>query len=427
MWRLIPRSPGLFKSGICSVLSKSAHNFGYATETSTVCIEGFQGETSDVPVSDARRVLCQAAEYQNQGPSIQGIQEEHENTSVTFDNLTHEAKSEEDAHLPVLEGLKSHVSLNGCMQSTVPKPLNTSKTMAGYQSYLNMPGGGEKQLDKYISGNNQSCHQSRHFTTSSRNTVSQQGTQETSFVEEEFLSDPTPQGIQGDNCVQFRLWMENCQRYNLPNCDEQMESITTGRKTLAQVFQEQQEIIRLVAETYKNSHRKYAQQIDSEVNAQGLQDDVGYNFEYSTFDPCPQGLQGDDCANYKAWAYNCHAFGFSDCNEKARDIRTGRRSLQDVFDEQDQIIRKIVTDFQQRRSYSTNQKPEVGKEGSDTVPEPENTDSSSPHSTLPPNSKKLSQKDKLSQAIKQYGGTVIVFHIGISLISLGGFYLAVSR
>ncbi|ESO96591.1 hypothetical protein LOTGIDRAFT_99569, partial [Lottia gigantea] len=39
---------------------------------------------------------------------------------------------------------------------------------------------------------------------------------------------------------------------------------------------------------------------------------------------------------------------------------------------------------------------------------------------------KLSQKQRLKLAVKDYGSTVIVFHIGISLMSLGGFYLAVS-
>ena len=43
------------------------------------------------------------------------------------------------------------------------------------------------------------------------------------------------------------------------------------------------------------------------------------------------------------------------------------------------------------------------------------------------NVQKLSQKDKLKKAVKEYGSTVIVFHVGISLISLGGFYMAVSR
>lgn len=39
----------------------------------------------------------------------------------------------------------------------------------------------------------------------------------------------------------------------------------------------------------------------------------------------------------------------------------------------------------------------------------------------------LSRKDMLKKAIKDYGSTVFVFHVGISLISLGSFYLLVSR
>lgn len=39
----------------------------------------------------------------------------------------------------------------------------------------------------------------------------------------------------------------------------------------------------------------------------------------------------------------------------------------------------------------------------------------------------LSRKDKLKRAVKEYGATVIVFHVTISLVSLGGCYLIVSR
>ena len=39
----------------------------------------------------------------------------------------------------------------------------------------------------------------------------------------------------------------------------------------------------------------------------------------------------------------------------------------------------------------------------------------------------LSQGQRLKLAVKDYGFTVIVFHAGISLLSLGGFYTAVSR
>lgn len=39
----------------------------------------------------------------------------------------------------------------------------------------------------------------------------------------------------------------------------------------------------------------------------------------------------------------------------------------------------------------------------------------------------LSKKEKLKKAVKEYGSTVIVFHVGISLVSLGACYLLVSR
>lgn len=38
----------------------------------------------------------------------------------------------------------------------------------------------------------------------------------------------------------------------------------------------------------------------------------------------------------------------------------------------------------------------------------------------------LTMKEKLKKAVKEYGSTVIVFHIGISLMSLGTCYLLVS-
>lgn len=43
-----------------------------------------------------------------------------------------------------------------------------------------------------------------------------------------------------------------------------------------------------------------------------------------------------------------------------------------------------------------------------------------------PQKEPLTKKEQLKKAFKDYGSTVIVFHIGISLISLGGFYLLVS-
>lgn len=58
-------------------------------------------------------------------------------------------------------------------------------------------------------------------------------------------------------------------------------------------------------------------------------------------------------------------------------------------------------------------------------------DSSTP-SSLPPSSsndkdEKLTNGQKLKKAVKDYGSTVIVFHITISLMSLGIFYVIVYR
>jgi len=311
-------------------------------------VEGYQGGTPDFSVSEARRVLSLATEYQAEGPSVQGVQENYSVDALTEESEQQdcESLSTQDVHYTVNSGMDRHVSLSNCTHDNVPQP-HPYNRVPGYGS-MSMPGCGYRGLDRYASANMQICHPSRQFSTSARARASVQGS---ALVEEDFspLSDPSPQGIQGDNCVNFKLWMENCQRYNLPNCDEQLESIKAGRKTLAQVFLEQQEIIQEVAANYKQQQLASRQ---SASNAQGLQDS-SYNFEFSQHDPCPQGLQGDDCANFKIWAYNCQMFGFGKCTEKAEDITTGRRSLQDVFTEQDVLIRKIVSDYKQKRNYST--------------------------------------------------------------------------
>lgn len=44
-----------------------------------------------------------------------------------------------------------------------------------------------------------------------------------------------------------------------------------------------------------------------------------------------------------------------------------------------------------------------------------------------PEVQKFSSKDKLKQAVKDYGATVIIFHVTLSLMSLGLSYLIISR
>ena len=70
--------------------------------------------------------------------------------------------------------------------------------------------------------------------------------------------------------------------------------------------------------------------------------------------------------------------------------------------------------YQQRRDYST----QIRGDGPESAASKQVGESTGPQ---------LSQREKLKRAVKEYGSTVIVFHVTISLISLGGFYLAVSR
>ncbi|CAI9737133.1 Hypothetical predicted protein [Octopus vulgaris] len=46
--------------------------------------------------------------------------------------------------------------------------------------------------------------------------------------------------------------MESCLRYGLTNCEEQLENLKAGRKTLQQVLDEQQKIIEEAAINIKS-------------------------------------------------------------------------------------------------------------------------------------------------------------------------------
>lgn len=61
------------------------------------------------------------------------------------------------------------------------------------------------------------------------------------------VSIPCPQGVQGDDCVRFKLWLENCQRFNLHDCVEQLQGFQSGRVTLAQIFAQQDAMIKDVS------------------------------------------------------------------------------------------------------------------------------------------------------------------------------------
>lgn len=59
-------------------------------------------------------------------------------------------------------------------------------------------------------------------------------------------------------------------------------------------------------------------------------------------------------------------------------------------------------------------------------PTPDPVEAEPPNGQTPASLPVLSKRQLLKKAVKDYGSTVIVFHVGISLVSLGGFYAGVS-
>jgi hypothetical protein len=224
--------------------------------------------------------------------------------------------------------------------------------------------------------------------------------------------DACPQGIQGDDCVTFKLWLKNCQRYGLNNCNDQLQGIQSGRKTLAEIIVEQDRLIADIAAQYRDSHSH-----SSYGDRQGVQDNAA---SINVEDPCAQGVQGEDCARFKLWIENCQRSGHHDCTQRFNSFKTGRKSLAEIFAEQDRVISEAATPAfqkaisQQRRKYSTSTRNHETKDGD------------KPESAKEAEETPLTQRQKLKRAVKEYGSTVIVFHVAISLASLGFFYLLVS-
>ncbi|KAH8362501.1 hypothetical protein KR084_010324, partial [Drosophila pseudotakahashii] len=111
---------------------------------------------------------------------------------------------------------------------------------------------------------------------------------------------------------------------------------------------------------------------------------------------------------YKFIAQNMHYSHYS-------SLRNGLRADWATYD-QNATLKSNGQGFTTKRKYGTQSQP------------PNSTTTiSSPSNSMPTDtSAKLSKKVKLKQAFKDYGVSIVAFHIGISLISLGGFYVLVS-
>ena len=51
-------------------------------------------------------------------------------------------------------------------------------------------------------------------------------------------------------CIQFKTWLSNCQRFNI-DCADDIRNLTSGRKALADIFDEQTRLIRQISSDYR--------------------------------------------------------------------------------------------------------------------------------------------------------------------------------
>lgn len=233
----------------------------------------------------------------------------------------------------------------------------------------------------------------------------------------------SPQGIQGNidevkECEINKQWLANCRKYGLGKCNEQLQGIQGDEKSLSEVLSEQDSLIREIAVKYEemSEHQR--------VRAiQGVQGDFSAFPLMNT--PCPQGVQGDDCMQYKMWLENCYRYGISDCIDQFEHFTAGRKTLQQIFAEQEKEIKDAAVTFRikrmQRRNFSTSTSVHSKKEPGLGKKEQESSDDSPQIDEV-----QLTPSQKLKQAVKDYGATVMVFHISMALASLGLFYTLVS-
>ncbi|XP_008555503.1 uncharacterized protein LOC103576866 isoform X2 [Microplitis demolitor] len=109
--------------------------------------------------------------------------------------------------------------------------------------------------------------------------------------------------------------------------------------------------------------------------------------------------------------------------------RDGKYIAQDMQKSHYAVLKNKKSSFSKRTLSSTVYQVQVAQYSTDTNKQMDSKDSSTP-SSLPPSSsndkdEKLTNGQKLKKAVKDYGSTVIVFHITISLMSLGIFYVIV--
>lgn len=113
----------------------------------------------------------------------------------------------------------------------------------------------------------------------------------------------------------------------------------------------------------------------------------------------------------------------------------GRKTLAQIFAEYELQIQQTTPSGSQKQvgseqihmSSSQSQHASSPQAPPPSSPEPADSESKSSDDKSDKSAKQLPMKQRLKFAVRDYGSTVVVFHVAISLASLGFFYALVAR
>ena len=221
-----------------------------------------------------------------------------------------------------------------------------------------------------------------------------------------------PDTLEEHEYAAFNEWSNNCIEFCLPGCVEQIHHLTAGDKSMSQVFAEQQKLIESIANNYKQYGLDLppGDTIFCPFTAQGIQEGFGGVETQSVHSrPCPEGVQDLDCHGLEQYLNLCKHYRFTDCEEQLKKLHCGKKSITELLEDREKVMQDLV------HYYDAN----LSKASDDSV--------GSTHEQGQEGATELSQMQRFKQMVKEYGTVVVVFHVCISLISLGICYTLVSR
>ena len=223
---------------------------------------------------------------------------------------------------------------------------------------------------------------------------------------------PYPETLEEHEYAAFNEWSNNCIEFCLPGCVEQIHHLTAGDKSMSQVFAEQQKLIESIANNYKQYGLDLppGDTIFCPFTAQGIQEGFGgVEVQPVHSRPCPEGVQDLDCHGLEQYLNLCKHYRFTDCEEQLKKLHCGKKSIIELLEDREKVLQDLV------HYYDAN----VSKASDDSV--------GSTQEQGHEGATELSQMQRFKQMVKEYGTVVVVFHVCISLISLGICYTLVSR